>query len=97
MEVINPLLGFLESYTAEHFADEEALQVESGYPGLEEHRKAHKAFIGDFVDLKNTIDAEGMNPGVIKTVKSLLVDWVVNHISGEDLRFAVYFKKNYRA
>ncbi|MEG0215404.1 MAG: hemerythrin family protein, partial [Hungatella sp.] len=35
---------FLYDYTSKHFADEERLQLQSGYPDYVRHRQYHEAF-----------------------------------------------------
>ena len=43
-EKLRETLDILVAYTVEHFADEEGLQLQYGYPGYEKHKKMHDDF-----------------------------------------------------
>jgi hemerythrin len=47
------------SYTGFHFATEERLMVESGYPEVEWHKKKHKQLIKEALHLKEKLDYVG--------------------------------------
>jgi hemerythrin-like metal-binding protein len=75
----------------EHFADEEELQIESLYPNFGEHKNHHEAFVSDFIKINNRINSEGIGSEVIDMVKTMVHDWVVDHISVQDMEFGEYY------
>jgi len=80
-------IQFFLRYTFDHFRDEEALMSDSGYPGLENHMKAHRAIEATFDHhfssyLKNEIDYANF--------KEFLKTWISQHILKEDRKFALF-------
>lgn len=63
------LIDEIISYTRLHFAAEERVMLEAGYPMLEEHRKKHQELISDALRLRNKLDQVG---------EELFDDWL-NH------------------
>ena len=88
---INAMLIFLEDYVIKHFLTEEALQASSDYPKYLFHKSIHEGFIQDFTELKNRIDEEGINPGVLRDTQKFLIEWVVYHVSTADMEFGEYY------
>lgn len=83
-EELKRLLAFLEEYIHVHFTDEEALQKLHNYPGYEEHRKQHTYFINKIKELRAETSQNGfLTHNVIET-NSLLLKWLLNHISKVD-------------
>lgn len=83
---ISLVLKELESYTIEHFQDEEALLVLKGYTKLEAHKEKHDDFIArvhEFLD--SDIDYNQLE--VLEEVTQFLLDWVVEHIITEDRKY----------
>lgn len=80
----------LESYTRQHFADEEALMLQTGFPGLKGHKVVHSRFEDR---LKSFAASDfGGEPGKALEMLSFLQDWLVDHILGQDLLFAHHYK-----
>lgn len=84
MEELGNLLDYLDGYVQWHFADEERLQEEHQYPGLEEHRREHEAFIGRIARLRLHIAGEGVALHHLVETNDLLFTWLIGHISGTD-------------
>jgi hemerythrin len=89
-EEVGNLLSFLSDYVKSHFAAEERLQLAHNYPHYRDHKKMHD----DFIDSLNKVHDEFNSAGagilvVIKTNK-MIVDWLINHISGTDKDLAGY-------
>jgi len=83
---IAQVLGELESYTIEHFHDEEALMALKGYTELESHREKHDDFVKKVHEfLKTDIDYNQIK--VLEEVVQFLLDWVVEHILSEDKKY----------
>lgn len=88
---IQKVVDYLEEYVVTHFADEEALQKEYGYPEYNTHKQLHDQFIKDFGALKDSL-REGVTPSLIIKMNKLLVDWLLNHIKKSDKALGVYIK-----
>jgi hemerythrin len=83
-------LDFLSDYTAKHFADEEKLQMQSGYPDYANHKKLHDAFKITVRDLSQQLKAEGATIPLLGKVNSNIGGWLVNHIKKEDTKVAAH-------
>lgn len=82
-EVIRLFL-FLEEYVATHFADEERLQLRSGFPEFEKHRRQHRELTGTVAELKESIENQGPNPNLVSSAGLLMTGWLIEHISVQD-------------
>lgn len=91
-EIVGETLDFLESYVAEHFHDEENLQIESQFPGYEGHRQLHARFIKDIKDLKARFEKDGAGILLVIDVNKTIVGWLRDHIMKVDKEFADYYK-----
>jgi hemerythrin-like metal-binding domain len=91
-EELTRTIKFLLAYTAKHFKDEEALQIQYGYEDYLRHRQIHKEFTSVAVDLANRLQEEGPTVCLIAEVHSSMGDWLINHIKGDDFRLAAFIK-----
>ena len=83
--VVKPLLERLLKYTHTHFAPEEQIMQECGYPNLEDHKELHATLRRKTAGLR-------ANVGLVMGVDLLhfLRDWWLEHIQEEDQRYAPY-------
>lgn len=88
-----PTLKFLKKYVGEHFADEEKLQIESGYPKFQQHKQAHEVFIKEVDRLLEKFDDEGATLVMIMDVNKTIADLFVKHINSVDKEFAKYYRE----
>jgi hemerythrin-like metal-binding protein len=93
-EVLGSALNFLVSYTIRHFADEEALQVQYGYPDLEAHKRFHEDFKKTIAALADRYKNSGSSEKLLEDVNSVLVHWLVQHIKQEDFKIAAYIRQH---
>lgn len=75
----------LHRHIEEHFRDEEAMLLAAGYPGLEEQKAEHRAFIDEVCShhrefLKN-------RPVVAINLFNYLWDWFVHHVLSVDKKY----------
>ena len=87
-ETVSELLTRLTRYASDHFATEEQLLVEYGYPELTEHKEAHTAYRVKLVALCQ--DTMYHNASVPDELLRFLGDWWVNHILGADMRYSAF-------
>jgi hemerythrin len=83
-EEVQRLLAFLGRYIVEHFAEEERLMREAGYPGLGPHRLEHRDFIRDFQSLREEFEAGGPSPAIVVRLNVWLCGWLRRHASDTD-------------
>ena len=87
------MLDYLSDYTEFHFGAEEKLQEEASYPGLEEHKKQHAAFVKAVGELHDMLEEEeGPSDAFVEAVNRNVIDWLYKHIKGFDCAVASYIK-----
>ena len=91
-EELKKLLAFLEEYVNSHFSDEEKLQVQHSYPEYEAHHAEHVYFIGQVNKLRTETDQEGVSTHHVIETNSMLLKWLINHISNVDKKLGAFLK-----
>lgn len=89
--MVEEVLEEIQMYTIEHFSFEEELMRNAGYPDLETHMKAHKAFINRIEFFKERYE-NGEDIG-----NQLMMDlqlWLLNHIKYDDMDYKNYLKSD---
>ncbi len=84
-EALEPALKALAAYTLEHFATEEALMREMGYPNLERHRNQHQVLASQVDELLLRFSKGYLT--LPSTLSRFLADWLKHHIREEDMAF----------
>jgi hemerythrin-like metal-binding protein len=78
----------LVGYVVEHFADEERLMMECGYPGVGPHRALHEQLNAQTLEvLARYTNGETDHPDELAP---LVCDWLTNHIDGHDKSFVEF-------
>lgn len=91
-DVIGEMLDFLDSYTKQHFRDEEAYMEKIKYPGLEQQKTAHKKFIEEITKLKQEYKQSGGNIALIINANQMILNWLTQHISNMDKQIGTFAK-----
>ncbi|MFA7061003.1 MAG: bacteriohemerythrin [Pedobacter sp.] len=94
IDELKGVLEFLSEYVRTHFSDEEAIQRLKSYPGYEDHRKEHQAFIEQLKALRQEIDTQGMAVHHVMETNTLLLKWLIHHISVIDREFGKFIQGN---
>ena len=92
LEMVGKALEFLASYTLSHFADEEALMMQNNFPGYEEHKKMHENFRQTVKELMGRYQESGNTSELSREVNSVVVQWLISHISKVDRKLANFTK-----
>lgn len=92
---IGELLTFLEDYTIKHFADEEKYMLSIRYPGYNEQKKAHTAFIAELAKLRSAYEASGGDLLVIMKANMMVLSWLTEHISTMDKKIGQFAKSGH--
>ena len=89
--VVMSTLQDLVNYAAVHFNDEENLMAQTGFPSLEDHKKLHVDFkrkLAEFV-----LNHQEGNLRVPSDLMHFLVEWLRDHIKGDDSKFGVFYQE----
>ena len=90
---IQEALDFLVNYAVQHFNDEEALQLECGYPDYERHKELHEAFKVTVTELVKRFVISGSSIELSSDLNKIVVRWLISHIQGEDKKIGKYINK----
>lgn len=82
------VLPELVRYTGLHFAAEEKLMRDHGYPEYEAHAEKHKLMVGRVMQHKKQIDDKV--PGAALALSTYLQGWLKKHICETDRRYGVF-------
>jgi hemerythrin len=85
-------LNLLGDYIVQHFADEEVLQKQCGYPEYEWHKKQHQIYVNEFNDLKSEFEKNGASAKFCSHLNKSIINWIVNHIKDVDVEFGKFYK-----
>jgi len=91
--IVNILQTFkrLASFTAQHFATEEALLLKHSYPGLDAQKRAHIKLLNEVgVYIEKIEQGEDVN---LIGVLMFLNNWLKEHILKDDLQYGQYFQE----
>lgn len=84
--IMNEILIELIGYTAEHFAHEEQIMAEAGYPQLEKHQSQHRQLLQKVERLQ--FEFTQQNKRITPDVRDFLKNWLTNHILKDDMAWA---------
>lgn len=87
-QIYRELYRALSDYAQQHFADEESLLREAGYPELNSQISQHQFFKDELRRVRDKFCAGDM-PTTKKTL-SFLRDWFLNHILHHDKLYAAH-------
>jgi len=81
----------LSSYVVDHFSTEEAFLEKIGYPGRAAHCLCHQEFTDKIQSLQKDLELQKivLSTSLIKVLRN----WIAEHITGEDKKFADYYHK----
>ena len=89
-EAIGSILTELIEYTKTHFAHEEKIMKDTGYPGYDEQKQLHENLIRQVIDLNGRFNS---GKAVSQEILTFLKNWLINHIQGVDKRYAPHMNK----
>ncbi len=87
-EIMGKTLDDLIAYTVTHFADEERLMKQHGYPEYDAHKAEHDKLTQQALKLQSEFKAG--KAGVNMEVLNFLRDWLKNHIMGTDKKYGPF-------
>jgi hemerythrin len=87
-EEVGRLLDHLGEYVVDHFASEERLMAEAGYPSLAPHREEHRAFVGTYQALRTGFQESGADLPFVVRLSQRVTAWLKEHIYRADREMA---------
>jgi hemerythrin len=87
-DVLRDALAKLATYTVEHFAYEEKILGQYGYPELSEHHDSHEKLKARVVEFKTAFDEGRSSLGI--ELFMFLRSWLNGHIRGSDRAYGKY-------
>lgn len=92
LEKVLPTADYLVKYANEHFAAEEKLMIEAGYPGFPAHLAHHAAFKHDLERWRSRLAKDGPTPSLVVELSSWLANWLRDHIRKVDAQMAKFLR-----
>jgi hemerythrin-like metal-binding protein len=80
--VMKPIMAELIAYVGEHFAFEEMMMEQAGYPDLDRHRAQHRRLLRKVEHFRNELCREHHRVG--PDVSRFLQSWLVHHVIEDD-------------
>lgn len=90
-EQIGHVIEQLIEYTLSHFAFEEELQEQAGYPFVKAHQKVHQLFARRVGEFQQRFE---LGEDVSEPLLTLLRTWLINHIRRDDADYSELVKTN---
>lgn len=89
---VTRMLGFLAEYVRFHFATEEALMSDQGYPGIESHKAEHAHILRQVALASEEYRATGPVPAFTARLHHLLADYLRTHVGVTDSAMARFMR-----
>jgi len=89
-ETVTEVLGEMTDYASMHFADEEKILTEHGYPGLSQHIKEHRTLQEDTA--KFCTAASVQLDRIPEMLLEHLSQWLVHHILEVDMAYRPFLQ-----
>ncbi len=88
-ELLGKIFTGLTTYTQKHFAYEETMFTEYGYPDSQEHKRQHSELIAQVVELKEKY-LENPQGTISADLLLFLKRWLTNHIMKTDKEYTEF-------
>jgi hemerythrin len=95
IETLMSSLTFLSNYTHQHFAYEQQLMFEIGFPETTDHIKNHADLMQELANMGNKfVDSVNINAEDTFAIEFLefLKRWLLDHIMIEDFKYKTYLQ-----
>ena len=91
-EVMGEIFDDLTEYTGLHFETEEKYFDKFNYENSDEHKSEHKEFIQKLEDSKYQFEDGSLSISI--ELLDFLVEWIEDHLKGEDQKYVKCFNDN---
>lgn len=86
-------LDFLQDYVVYHFNDEEKYQASINYPGLEEHKEAHRKFKEGIHEYVEIFTSGEFTEEKMQEFSAKLMTWLIMHVGKMDQQIGEYVRE----
>ena len=86
-------LGFLAAYVDYHFASEEHVMRETGYPRYQQHREWHQRFRQEVAELVRLEQVDDDSKALRLRVSFAIEDWLLAHTQIMDAELAKFLRQ----
>ena len=93
VEFFLQLIGFMETYIAVHFKQEEECMASYRCPAYQQNKDAHCMFLDYFVEFKLRFETEGCRPELLKDLHETCSSWIRQHILQIDMQLKPCLKR----
>jgi hemerythrin len=90
-EALGKILNGLVEYTSTHFATEEQLMKDAGYPGYLEHKDKHEKMAAKVLDYMQKYQANEIKSLI--EISNFLKDWLKKHIMNTDKAYSPFLNE----
>lgn len=91
-EALKKIFFGLVNYTASHFAAEERLMKQTGFPEYDEHRRIHEKMTAKVLAFQKEFQQGKV--GLTLDVMKFLENWVEKHIMGTDKKYGPHLNEH---
>jgi hemerythrin-like metal-binding protein len=89
---ITVLIAFLHQHVRSHFAYEELLMDEAGYPDAERHKAQHREYTNTVARLQEQLDRDQGTAESLDAIIATVEGWVVDHVMRADHKLAAFLR-----
>jgi hemerythrin len=89
---LEDLFAYLMEYARVHFAAEEQLMRDVGYPGLAEHIQEHSEFRRRLLSLVPQWESEDDSTAMLAALVGFLDFWLTDHVTRSDQRISDHMR-----
>ena len=93
---LEELFSALAERAIDHFADEERVMREVGYPLLPRHLQEHAFFKRQLAGLVSQWNTEGGSPAVLMALRGFLALWLTEHVTSSDQGIRAFLRSGRR-
>lgn len=90
---VNETLSFMKDYVITHFRDEEAYQIQIGYPEYDAHKQTHDEMVSYVAQFAAEYEQKGYDEKLIQQFAGKLLAWLIHHVAADDQKIGAYAKK----
>jgi hemerythrin len=89
---VDRIADYLVVYATEHFAAEERLMIDAGYPGFPDHLARHAEFAKDLKRWRERLASRGPSASLVVELSQWLTGWLSDHIRRVDSEMARFLR-----
>jgi hemerythrin-like metal-binding protein len=94
VDEVGSAMDALIAGVGDHFAHEERLMAESGYPQASRHAEAHALFVGDVLRFRKELQQGGVTATFRRWAVSRLLEWFRFHILSHDVGLGQFLRRH---